>query len=62
MLGGQIYEMGGFVDKLSDPVYATSVGLMLYAFEHVKNGGLGVSKMSGPFLEKAKNFLKQFLP
>jgi len=62
MLGSQIYEMGGFVDKLTDPVYATSVGLMLYAFEHAKNGGLGVSKMSGAFLDKAKSFLKQFLP
>ncbi len=62
MLGHQIYEMGGFVDKLSDPVYATSVALMLYAFEHAKSGDFGVSKLSGKFVDRAKNFFKQFLP
>ncbi len=54
------FEMGGFVDKLSDPVYATSVGLMLWGFERQtkgfsSQGGSGV-------LDKAKGFFKQFLP
>ncbi len=59
-LGRQSFELGGFVDKLSDPVYATSVGLMLWGFEHMSarfagEGGTGI-------LGKAKGFFKQFLP
>jgi cell division protein FtsA len=62
MLGRQIYEMGGFVDKIQDPMYATSIGLMLYAFEHASNNNFRGSKMSGNVLDKAKGFFKQFLP
>jgi cell division protein FtsA len=59
-LGRQSFELGGFVDKLSDPVYATSVGLMLWGFEHTARGfsGGGGSNL----LDKAKGFFKQFLP
>ncbi len=62
MLGRPIYEIGGFIDKLSDPVYATSVGLMLYAFEHASSNNFRGSKISGNVLDKAKGFFKQFLP
>jgi len=61
MLGRQIYEMGGFIDKISDPVYATSIGLMLYGFEHATNSNFSGSG-SGKVLDKAKSFFKQFLP
>lgn len=59
-MGNQIFEMGGFVDKLSDPVYATSVGLMLWGFENTEKsvtnqGGTGI-------FNRARGFFKQFLP
>lgn len=61
-LGKEIYELGGFVDKLSDPVYATSVGLMLYAFDNLTSRtGRRIGHEGGAF-GKAKNFFKQFLP
>ncbi|MDZ7586634.1 MAG: hypothetical protein U0946_02675, partial [Patescibacteria group bacterium] len=54
-------EMGGFVDKLSEPVYAASVSLMLYALEVQEKGHLGGFSEGGVY-GKAKNFFKQFLP
>lgn len=60
--GKQIMEMGGFVDKLADPLYATSVGLMLYAFEHLEDKDLKKAGMAGTTLGRVKSFLKQFLP
>jgi len=60
--GGPNLQLGGFVDKLSDPVYAASVGLMLYALEERAQGNLlGLSSGEG-ILGKTKNFFKQFLP
>lgn len=59
-LGRQSFELGGFVDKLSDPVYATSVGLMLWGFEHTSRGFSGEGGTG--ILDKAKGFFKQFLP
>ncbi len=53
-------EMAGFVDKLSDPVYATSVGLMLHAIEHSADSIYHLG--NGNIYQKAKGFLKQFLP
>ena len=58
-IGRPIFEMTGFVDKLSDPVYATSVGLLMYGFEHTE------ARFQGPttgVFSKAKSFFKQFLP
>lgn len=54
-------EMGGFVDKLSDPVYASSVGLMLYALEQENGDSNSFDKGKGIY-NKTKNFFKQFLP
>ncbi len=58
-LGRPIFEMTGFVDKLNDPVYATSVGLLMYGFEHTETSFNGPT--TGIF-GKAKGFFKQFLP
>lgn len=55
-------DMGGFVDKIRDPVYASSVGLMLYAIEESSKGNLGSFGLGDGILGKAKNFFKQFLP
>jgi len=60
-IGKQIFEMGGFVDKLSDPLYATSVGLLVYAFENAEKKYRG-SSSGGDIVGRAKNFFKQFLP
>ncbi|KKQ74255.1 MAG: Cell division protein FtsA, partial [Berkelbacteria bacterium GW2011_GWB1_38_5] len=61
-LGKQNFEMGGFVDNLLDPMYATSVGLMLYSFENAEKKGYAGSTIGGGVVGKAKNFFKQFLP
>lgn len=58
-IGRQTFAMTGFIDKLSDPVYATSVGLLMYGFEHFEGRSQGQS--TGMF-NKAKSFFKQFLP
>ncbi|MBM2821177.1 MAG: cell division protein FtsA [Candidatus Berkelbacteria bacterium] len=58
-IGKQNFELGGFVDKLGDPVYATSVALMLYSFEHSQSS---FSPSEPGILGKAKGFLKHLLP
>lgn len=60
-LGEHSLDMAGFVDKLSEPVYATSVGLMLYALEQSAQNSYG-GMSAGGFYGKTKNFFKQFLP
>lgn len=61
-LGRLNLELGGFIDKLSDPVYASSVGLMLHALEDSARGNLGGFGGGGTVLSKAKSFFRQFLP
>jgi len=61
-MGGINLDMGGFVDKLADPVYASSVGLMLYALEESNKGNLTNFGSGDGVYNKAKNFFKQFLP
>lgn len=63
-VGLPMLEASGMVDKLDDPVYATSVGLMYWGLEEAPTQGLSkfnISKMGG-VVDKAKDFLKQFLP
>ena len=60
--GKQILEAEGFIDKLSDPVYATSVGLMLYGFENGEKASFSGPGRTEGIVNKAKGFLKQFLP
>lgn len=63
-VGKPIIEIGGLIDKLGDPVYATSIGLMLWGKN--KNGGgnsfdFGVNNFGG-IIDKVKSALKHFLP
>lgn len=61
-IGSPLIEVNGLVDKLDDPVYATSVGLMLWGKDKPKDAlSLESSHVSG-IVEKAKQFLKQFMP
>jgi len=59
-IGNINLDLGGFVDKLSDPVYASSVGLMLYGLEEHAQGDY--NNLGGGIFNKAKGFFKQFLP
>lgn len=57
-------EFSGMVDKINDPSYATSVGLVLWGLEkgEVKEQHkINMSNVGG-WLEKGKNFLRHFLP
>jgi cell division protein FtsA len=58
-IGMPIAAIEGLVDKLSEPVYSTSVGLMLYGLE---NPTSKVTINAGGVIEKARGFFKQFLP
>lgn len=63
-VGKPIVEMGGLIDKLDDPVYATSIGLMLWGKN--KTGGEGsfvfdVKNING-VLDKLRSVFKNFLP
>ena len=61
-IGAPLIEVNGLVDKLDDPVYATSVGLMLWGKDKsTPSFQLDTGSVSG-VLEKAKQFLKQFMP
>lgn len=63
-IGYPMLEISGMVDKLDDPVYTTSVGLMLYALESGnmnEESKWNLGKLSG-VADKAKSIFKQFLP
>ena len=68
-IGIPSFEVGGMVDKLDDPSYSTSIGLMLYGLElGVEEGNAGGKNFGiknvnfGGIVGKAKNIFKQFLP
>lgn len=65
-IGLPILEASGVVDKLDNPVYATSVGLMFWGLDEAPLETNGLSKLNipnmGGVVEKTKNFFKQFLP
>lgn len=52
-------EIDGLVDKITDGVYSTSVGLMLYGLE---NPAQSLHFSTDGVMDKARNFIKQFLP
>ncbi|OGI28854.1 MAG: cell division protein FtsA [Candidatus Moranbacteria bacterium RIFOXYA12_FULL_44_15] len=65
--------LGGLIDKVDDPAFATSVGLVLWGVENLqysgKSGGLLKNKIVGNMAEnvsgtvgKAKKWLEKFLP
>lgn len=66
VMGDAVHEVGGMVDKLDNPRYVTSVGLMLLNLEHkteVKHASrLPKAPQLGGLTDKAREFLKQFLP
>lgn len=63
-IGKPAIELTGVVDNISDPVYATSAGLMVWGIE---SGNSATSrKISSPeignVIDKVKNVFKHFLP
>ncbi len=64
-VGKPVLEVTGIVDKLDDPVYATSIGLMYWGKDHKYEGGStfdfdvpGIGSVVG----KIKSTFKHFLP
>jgi cell division protein FtsA len=63
-IGYPIMEISGMVDKLDDPVYTTSVGLMLMGLEESsfkKTSTFNVPHLDG-VSDKIKSFFKNFMP
>lgn len=67
-LGTPGEEISGMIDKLDDPVYATSVGLMLHGLTESQQPGRpslslgGHEQIVNNVVDKAKGFLKNLLP
>jgi len=63
-IGKPVIEISGLVDKIDDPVYATSIGLMLWGKD--KNGGGNSFDFDVPGLTgivgKIRSVFKSFLP
>lgn len=58
-IGLPVIEIDGLIDKMTDGVYSTSVGLILYGLENP----IEAVHISGEkIVDKARSFLKQFLP
>lgn len=66
--GQPTLEFSGMVDKLDEPVYATSIGLMLEGLEggihptHNKPGKAVLPQNLNSVVDKAKDLFKQLLP
>ena len=61
-IGSTVVEINGLVDKIDDPVYSTSVGLMLWGKDKsYSNFNIEKASVSG-IMNKTKDFFKQFLP
>jgi len=63
-IGYPMMEMSGMVDKLDDPIYTTTVGLMLWGLEKSgdkKNPSINFDKL-GTVGDKVKSFIKNFIP
>lgn len=64
--GLPVMELAGSVDKLDDPTYATSVGLVLWSLagQPTREGGAPSFSLDGMegALGKARDFFKQLLP
>jgi cell division protein FtsA len=56
-------ELKGIVEKIDDPIYACSVGLMLWGMDSEQGKGhFGFLKQGGPIVDKVKRWFKSFLP
>ncbi len=64
-IGKPLQPLSGMIDKLNDPLYSTCVGLMMWNLENHgsirQNSKVDFSKM-GTAVDKARGFLKQFMP
>lgn len=63
-IGKPIVEISGLVDKIDDPVYSTSIGLMLWGRDKIGGGNsfdFDVPGIHG-LVEKVKSIFKNFLP
>lgn len=63
-VGKPIMEISGLVDKIDDPVYSTSIGLMVWGKDKTGGGNsfdFDVPGMSGLF-GKIKSVIKNFMP
>lgn len=64
-VGTLSHDVSGMVDNISDPMYASSVGLMLWGLEAgnaASSSKRGSSLKIGSTLDRAKNIFKNFLP
>jgi len=63
-VGSPFLEISGMVDKIDNPIYATSVGLLLWAMQQKTTSFTNTAglKNIGNILDRTKNFFKQFLP
>lgn len=67
-IGAPSTEISGMIDKLDDPLYATSVGLMLTGLMHPMGSGPAIPTFGGhetivnSLFDKAKGILKNLLP
>jgi cell division protein FtsA len=55
-------DIGGLVDVVNSPMYATAVGLVKYASTHKGEGGFGTneSRIFDSILSKMKGWFKEF--
>lgn len=63
-IGKPIIEISGLVDKIDDPVYSTSIGLMLWDKDKIGGGNsfdFDVANLGG-LIGKVKSVFKNFLP
>jgi len=63
-IGYPMTEVSGIVDKLDNPGYTTSVGLMLWGLEsnrNVNSSSFSIGKF-GTTIDKAKSWFKHFIP
>ncbi len=64
-VGVPLPELTGIVDKLADPIYATSIGLMTWGMEsgsHFSRSPLNSNPAINGLFEKAKRLFKQLMP
>jgi cell division protein FtsA len=64
-VGSPLLEISGLVDKLDDPSYATCIGLMIWGIfdtAPVMTQNRTDLKQLGGIVDKARGFLKQFMP
>lgn len=59
---GAINDLGGIVDKISDPSFATATGLVLWQMDQGDREGGPAMPMAMAIVKKLKSWFKAFLP